>query len=67
MAENYEALIEEVRVIDEDAANYMEGDAKKLPDFIAGDGCSNQLVTVFPWRDTPQGQDFWRNIDTQLN
>jgi hypothetical protein len=58
----YLALIERVRKISPEAAEYMEGDARKLPTFQADD----RLGHAFHWQDTPQGDTFWWGINWEL-
>lgn len=55
-------LIEAVRAIDRAAAAYLEGDAKRLPTFYPSvdlDGC-------FGWKSSPQGEQYWRDIEETL-
>jgi hypothetical protein len=60
--EEYLELVERVRVIDEDAADYMLDDARALKDF---EPLCN-LAYVFTWADSPQGHDYWSEISRKL-
>jgi hypothetical protein len=61
--DDYNDLVGEVQKIDPNAAVYMLTEAKKLDDFDYTD----RLVTAFTWADTPQGWEYWDDIDTQLD
>lgn len=58
MANTYEELIDEVRIIDQDAADYLANGAKDLPDFHP----SKYLDEAFAWEDTPQGGAYWARL-----
>jgi hypothetical protein len=66
-------LLEKVRAIDKDAANYIESEVlprwqvetriKKQVETMSAKG---QLEILFIWEDTPQKGAFWRGIYKQL-
>jgi hypothetical protein len=56
--QEYLALIERVRAIDPEAAEYLEGPCRDLDDFEPG----WDLMAVMVWSDTPQGHEYWCNI-----
>jgi len=60
--QHYLELIEAVRKIDLQAAEYMENDAHKLHSFRTG----RRLRNVFDWPATPQGSHFWEKITKTL-
>jgi hypothetical protein len=62
MNQEYADLIERVRKIDSEAADYMEEEAPKLCDFNE----SNVLWDCFIWMHTPQGTDYWADISDKL-
>lgn len=69
MNKKYQKLVEQVRVVDEDAAKYLETDAKQLPTFSSN--CSfgtgqTGLKTIFTWLEAPQGIDYWIDIYYKL-
>lgn len=51
-SQEYLDLIEEIKLIDEDAAKYLETDARKLRYFDE----HGELPHVITWRQTPQGE-----------
>ena len=57
----YALLVEKVRILDPEAAEYMEEDAVEL-----GVHYSGEIDAVFDWADTPQGGDFWYSIFERL-
>lgn len=59
---DYLELISQVALIDETAAEYMQGPMREIEGFEA---CGD-LWAVVVWRDTAQGDDFWHNIASQL-
>lgn len=59
---DYTALIESVRKIDPDAAEYMAGPAHKLSGFSP----QKHLDAAFIWSKTPQGLDYWEQINGLL-
>ena len=62
-SKNYEELCKRVESIDKKAAEYMRGDARKLDDFYE----SGDISECFTWCDTPQGGQYWNNIDEILD
>lgn len=59
----YQDLIERVRKIDEDAAEYLAGDeVKRLPTFAQED----MLTACFFFGYTPQGFTYWYKIAALL-
>ena len=58
----YLRLIEKVREIDEDAAKYLEKDAREIDGFCL----SGQLKGCMTWVNTPQGQEYWSIIANKL-
>lgn len=58
----YFNLCQRVKVIDPEAETYLRVKAIKLLDFVY----CGILSGAFGWSTTPQGADFWRNIDLQL-
>jgi hypothetical protein len=64
----YERLIEKVREIDEDAANYLNTEARKLSSFseLHCPSAAIRLLSAFTWRETPQKHDYWFNIYRKL-
>ena len=63
-SDQYLALIEKVRVIDEAAAEYMIKDAPKLSSFNCH---AIALGACFMWRETKQGYSYWAEIAKKLN
>lgn len=63
MNTEYKELIERVRLIDPAAAEYLEGDARKLGDFQPHEN----LISVMFWGDTPQGHEYWSGINQKLS
>jgi len=61
-AKTYEELIANVQKIDPSAAEYLQTEAQKLPDFSP----SSDLLGVFYWDNSPQGHDYWSAICRQL-
>ena len=62
-------LIEAVRAIDENAAEYLEHEAPKLNSYGSGEGDvfnAFPLDSIMAWSETPQGHDYWRNIRNLL-
>jgi hypothetical protein len=59
---DYVNLIEEVALIDKDAAEYMHGPMRE----ITGFGPSGDLWEVVVWENTKQGTEYWYNIASQL-
>ena len=59
---DYKTLIEEVKRIDYLAALYLETKARNLPDFIP----SRHLDFCFHYKETPQGKEYWYNIENKL-
>lgn len=62
METKYKELIERVRLIDPAAAEYLEGDARKQGDFQP----RRNLGSLMIWDKTPQGHDYWSNINLLL-
>jgi hypothetical protein len=58
-------LIEAVRALDSKAADYIENEAKELTSYADSD--TNTLASIFAWRDTPQGEEFWININNKID
>jgi hypothetical protein len=58
----YQALIAEVALIDQDAAEYMQGPMRECFGFDA----SGDLWEVVVWEHTAQGTEYWYNIAKQL-
>ena len=59
---DYLELIAKVAVINKDAADYMQGPMRKLPEF---EPCGD-LWDVVVWETTLQGTDFWYDIVCKL-
>jgi len=55
-------LVDEVRIVDSDAAKYLLTDARKLPSFQQ----KEYLYSVMVWKETPHGFEYWRNIAEQI-
>lgn len=60
--DEYQILINEVRVVDPEAAEYLERGAPRLTDFAH----SGNLADCFTWCDTPQGHYYWYSIDRRI-
>lgn len=54
----YNQLIDEVQKLDPEAAKYLRTDAQKMQSF----SCAEALSSVFFWRDSPQGHEYWSVI-----
>jgi len=61
---DFEQLVERVRKIDSDAADYLEGDEIRNTD--GGMSECGDLYGVMMWDATPHGFSYWHNIATQL-
>lgn len=59
----YQELIEKVALIDEAAAEYMQGPMRKIESFTP---CGD-LWDVVIWNYTAQGTDYWYNIACELD
>jgi hypothetical protein len=59
---DYQALIAEVALIDQDAAEYMQGPMRECFGFST----SGDLWEVVVWEHTAQGTEYWYNIAKQL-
>jgi len=58
----YKRLVEDVRKIDPAAAKWLEEELpKRKSSELSGD-----LMRVMDWRETPQGWEYWDNINTQI-
>lgn len=57
-------VIDAVREIDSDAADYLENEAPKLDTWFSDN--DDHLDFMFTWADTPQGHDYWENIFIEL-
>ena len=62
MNQDYIELIDRVRKIDGEAADYLETEAKELRDFKESD----QLTECFYWDESEQGFDYWDEIADKL-
>ena len=62
MTTPYQELIERVRKIDKEAAEYLEEEAMLLPYFTP----KAILRYCFFYTDAPQGQLYWQNLSKQL-
>jgi len=60
---DYKKLIEQVRLIDEKAAKYLEGLARSLPGFKP----NGDLPMCFIYKDSLQGADYWLNIKKSID
>lgn len=60
----YEALTDRVAKIDKGAARYMR---KHAPSTLRSFTYNGYLAGCFVWSDTPQGHDFWEDINDKLN
>ena len=58
----YNDLCKAVNKIDKEAFKYMVIEAIKQETFVP----NNILSACFFWDDTPQGRDYWDNIETIL-
>lgn len=58
----YKRLVEDVRRIDPTAAKWLE---EELPKRKSSE-LSSDLMRVVDWRETPQGWEYWDNINTQI-
>ena len=56
-------IIKEVGKIDKDAARYLRGDAQKLSSFNR----EGWLGSVMIWSGTPQGYQYWADLNDKLN
>jgi len=61
--EAYQELIERVRMLDAEAAEYLDTKACVLN----GRVLTNVLACSFIWDCTPQGQAYWEAIDEKLH
>lgn len=59
---DYLELIAQVALIDEAAAEYMQGPMRKVEGFEA----TGDIWEVVVWSDTAQGTDYWYNIACQV-
>jgi len=66
-------LLEKVRAIDKDAADYIESEVlprwKAIPESmekVLRMSISDQLSTFMIWSETPQKNPYWRNIYLKL-
>ena len=62
LSKRYLNLVDRVRKIDENAADYLLYEAPHLPGFAD----YPKLCSVFAWTETPQGHAYWENIAQQL-
>ena len=60
---SYEALMAKVAKIDKGAARYMR---KHAPNKLKSFTYDGYLSGCFYWAETPQGHDFWENINDKL-
>lgn len=60
--DDYKGLIERVRRIDRQAAEYLENEAPSLMWFLY----DAKLGRCFLWCETPQGHDYWERINELL-
>jgi len=60
--QEYLELIERVRAIDQEAAEYLEGPCRELEDFCLG----GELWEIITWNDTPQGHYYWSDLCDKL-
>lgn len=60
--ELYKKLIERVRQVNQEAAEYMEIEARKLEGFRP----SSRLTGAFIWAITPQGWPYWEDIRSKI-
>ncbi len=58
----YVNLIERVREIDPEAAEYLSGPARELREFTP----CRDIVSLFLWSDTPQGPEYWNALSNRL-
>jgi hypothetical protein len=61
--EAYQELIERVRVLDAEAAEYLETKARSSDSHVL----TNMLSGSFIWDRTPQGHAYWDAIDEKLH
>jgi hypothetical protein len=61
--DEYLELVLKVADIDPVAADYMMGSAMSLRSFNP----RPTLIQCFIWSSTPQGLEFWNNLDQRLN
>ena len=53
-------LVERVRVVNAEAAEWLEsGAAEALPSYAVG---QDELLSLFEWSDAPQGHNYWAAI-----
>ncbi len=60
---DYQELIARVALIDQAAAEYMQGAMRR----VFGFSTSGDLWEVVVWENTAQGTDYWYNISLQLD
>jgi hypothetical protein len=63
----YYKVVEQVRKVNNDAAEYMIQYAKDYPDLVRLHGYNEyDLQSCFNWNITNQGWDFWNNIHNEI-
>ena len=63
MVASFDQLVKEVGKIDKDGARYLRGDAQKLSSFNR----EGWLGSVMIWSGTPQGYQYWADLNDKLN
>jgi hypothetical protein len=63
---NLESLINDVRKLDTEAADYLENGAPKLGSYDDNKGEGDELSALFIWSESPQGTRYWANLDDIL-
>lgn len=58
MNNQHQELIRRVEAFDKGSANYLRGDARRLPGFAENE----QLTECFCWADSPQGHRHWARL-----
>ena len=62
LSQEYRVLVEKVRKIDEDAAEFLLHEVPKMESWVdVGD-----LASCFLWKASPQRRLYWANIDETL-
>ncbi len=58
LSQEYKVLVEKVREIDEDAAEFLLHEAPKMESWVD----RSDLASCFLWKASPQGRLYWANI-----
>lgn len=63
----YNELIYDVHKISVEAATFLQNKARDIRPFMWDTRSANKLASAFVWEMTPQGHDFWEDIEEKLN